>query len=252
MGSAIATGLATAAEPYSIAVSNPSSPKLEALKAKYPSIVTTTDNLAAAAGAEFIILAVKPWKLEHVLDELHPVLGHSHPAIISIAGGIDLWHLRRMLPEDACDCPLYHVIPDTAIMVGKGMTFIASDSGDMRLTEQVRRAFATMGEAAVVEPRLMPAATALSSCGIAYVYKYIQACVQAGVQLGFRPDDALRYTIATVQGAAEMLSQLGTMPQQEIDRVTTPGGMTIRGVNELEHSGFVSAVINAVLKPVTK
>lgn len=252
MGAAIAIGLSSAPEKHHIVVSNPTQAKLDALRARCPGIATTTDNIEAATDADAIVLCVKPWILPQVIAWLKPTLRSKSPALISIAGGVDIDSLRQMLNLGA-DCPpLYHVIPDTAIMVSRGMTFIATDCADERLTEQVRQAFATMGNAAVVEQRLMPAATALSSCGIAYAYKYIQACVQAGVQLGFRPADALSYTIATVQGAAEMLSQLGTLPQQEIDRVTTPGGMTIKGVNELEHKGFTSAVISAILKPVER
>ena len=109
-----------------------------------------------------------------------------------------------------------------------------------------------MGVVDVIEERLMDAATALSSCGIAYVFKFIQACVQAGVELGFKPADALRYVNATVDGAAALLSLPNTNPQCEIDKVTTPGGMTIKGINALEHSGFSSAVINAILTPLKK
>jgi pyrroline-5-carboxylate reductase len=130
------------------------------------------------------------------------------------------------------------------------MTFIAARRASDELKQFVKEAFSSMGEAAIVEERLMNAATALSSCGIAYAYKYVQACVQAGVQLGFRPDDALHYVLATVDGAVAMLRQNETLPQQEIDRVTTPGGMTIKGINELDHQGFTSAVIRAILKPL--
>ena len=132
------------------------------------------------------------------------------------------------------------------------MTFIAARRADNNTLDSIVKMFGTMGEVAVIEERLMDAATAISSCGIAYVYKFIQACVQAGVELGFKPADALRYVCATVDGAAAMLSQPDAAPQTEIDKVTTPGGMTIKGINSLEHNGFTSAVINAILAPVKK
>ena len=132
------------------------------------------------------------------------------------------------------------------------MTFIAGRRAEGEALEAVKSMFALMGEVAVIEERLMDAATALSSCGIAYVYKFMQAMVQAGVEMGFRPAEALRYVCATVDGAAAMLGQPGATAQGEIDKVTTPGGMTIKGINALEHAGFTSAVINAVLTPLKK
>lgn len=249
MGSAIASALAQAGDKYTITITNPSQGKLSSLKRQFPAIMTTNNNVDAADGADILILAVKPWILPDVLQELLPTLREQCTPLISIAGGVSLDKLKGMLPDDFCS-ELFYVIPDTAIMVGAGISFIATENGSEEITDIVCEAFSTMGEAYVIEPRLMGAATALCSCGIAYVYKYIQASAQAGVELGFRPADALNYTLATLNGAVQMLSKLHTLPQQEIDRVTTPGGMTIRGINELEHAGFTSAVINAILKPL--
>ena len=249
MGGAIVRGICRSGMDTGIRVANPSASKLESLRADCPGIVTTHSNTEAAGGADAVILAVKPWILPGVVEELKPLLVSKKPIVISIAGGVDLPRLEEMLGDGL---PLFHVIPDTAISVGHGMTFIASRHADEAARQAVRDIFATMGRAALVEDRLMGAATALSSCGIAYVFKYIQACVQAGVQLGFRPDDALNYVTATVDGAVALLQADGVSPQEEIDRVTTPGGMTIRGINALEHSGFTSAVINGIIEPLKK
>lgn len=256
MGSAIALGLSRSGElpEVTVCVSNPSAGRLEELKKKAPSIVTTQSNIDAAKGACVVILAVKPWILPGVVDELRPGLDFNNQAIVSIAGGIDLSSLESMIGEKNGLRPmLFHVIPDTAISIGRGMTFIASRRADgSEAAAIVETMFRSLGEVAVVEERLMGAATALSSCGIAYAFKYIQAAVQAGVQLGFRPADALKYVTATVDGAVGLLRHDGLSPQEEIDRVTTPGGMTIRGINALEHSGFTSAVINGILEPLKK
>ena len=249
MGGAIARALAHS-QLYSVAVANPSHPKLDAIASEYPGVKTTTDNLEAAAGADIVILAVKPWLIAEVLQQLKPCLAESRATVVSLAGGVSLDALDSMLALDGT--PICRVIPDTALSVGKSMTFIASRRADNSTLDSIVKMFGTMGEVAVIEERLMDAATAISSCGIAYVYKFIQACVQAGVELGFKPADALRYVCATVDGAAAMLSQPGAAPQTEIDKVTTPGGMTIKGINSLEHNGFTSAVINAILAPVKK
>lgn len=249
MGGAIARALAPS-QLYSVAVANPSHPKLDAIASEYPGVKTTTDNLEAAAGADIVILAVKPWLIAEVLQQLKPCLAESRATVVSLAGGVSLDALDSMLALDGT--PICRVIPDTALSVGKSMTFIASRRADNSTLDSIVKMFGTMGEVDVIEERLMDAATAISSCGIAYVYKFIQACVQAGVELGFKPADALRYVCATVDGAAAMLSQPDAAPQTEIDKVTTPGGMTIKGINSLEHNGFTSAVINAILAPVKK
>lgn len=251
MGGAIARALA-ATEKFDITVSNPSEGKLNALKEEYPSVSVTSDNVAAVVDADIIILAVKPWLLDTVIHEIKPRLVYRRNTIVSLAGGTALDTLDSMLMRGDELPPVFRVIPDTALSVGKSMTFICSRRAEVEDENTVAELFGIMGQVAFIEEKLMDAATALSSCGIAYVYKFIQACVQAGVEMGFRPADALRYVCATVDGAAAMLSQEGASPQSEIDKVTTPGGMTIKGINALEHNGFTSAVINAILTPLRK
>lgn len=253
MGGAIACALAATGE-YKIAVSNPTTPKLEAIKAEFPdrNVTVTTDNVEAVVDADIIILAVKPWLIGKVVEEIKPRLVYRRNIIVSLAGGVNIDALDEMLLRGDELPAVCRVIPDTALSVGKSMTFIAGRRVGESAMAEVKGLFSRMGDVAVIEERLMDAATALSSCGIAYVYKFMQACVQAGVEMGFRPSDALRYVCATVDGAAAMLSVPGASPQLEIDKVTTPGGMTIKGINALEHSGFTSAVINAILTPLKK
>ncbi len=243
MGGAIARGVAAARPDIKVTVSNPSEPKLKALKQECPDIHVTTSNIEAAAGADILILAVKPRLLRKVAAALQPVLD-SKTAVVSLLGGVSLEVLSEVFPG----APLLRAIPNTAMRLGKSMTFIAhSDNVAEGTVKAVEGIFALMGQVAVVEERLMDPATALSSCGIAYCYKFAQAMTQAGVQMGMTPADALRYVAATMAGAAAMLDTPGTCAQQEIDKVTTPGGMTIRGINTLERKGFSAAVIDAVL-----
>lgn len=253
MGGAIACALAATGE-YKIAVANPTEAKLDAIKAEFPdrNVTVTTDNVEAVVEADVIILAVKPWLIDKVIQQVKPRLVYRRNVIVSLAGGVSIDALDDMLLRGDELPAVCRVIPDTALSVGKSMTFIAGRRAGACTMDDIVSLFRRMGEVAVVEERLMDAATALSSCGIAYVYKFIQACVQAGVEMGFRPADALRYVCATVDGAAAMLERPDASPQQEIDKVTTPGGMTIKGINALEHSGFTSAVINAILTPLKK
>lgn len=251
MGGAVARALAATGE-YDIAVANPTASKLGAIKEVYPDVAVTTDNVEAVVDADVVILAVKPWLLDSVIQQIKPRLVYRRNTIVSLAGGVTIDALDAMLMRGDELPVVCRVIPDTALSVGKSMTFISSRRASADNAAVVEALFRQMGETAVIEERLMDAATALSSCGIAYVYKFMQACVQAGVEMGFRPADALRYVCATVDGAAAMLSQSGATAQAEIDKVTTPGGMTIKGINALEHHGFTSAVINAILTPLKK
>lgn len=250
MGSAIVRGLCgsrdwNAAE---IVAANPSLPKLNTLKADCPQVVTTNSNRSAAAGADVVVIAVKPWLVANVASEITAAL-RPDAIIVSVAAGIDLDTLRSLFCTEVPH-PLARAIPDTAISAGRGMTFVCVAHCGERQRDIVRSIFDTMGRTDFIDEKLMGAATALSSCGIAYVYKFVQAYVQAGVELGLRPADALKATIATVEGAMAMLSQPGATVQGEIDRVTTPGGMTIKGINELDHAGFTSAVIRAIKRPL--
>lgn len=247
MGGAITRGLSTDPE-MDITVSNPSNTKLQALKEQCPGITTTNSNVEAVRHADAVIICVKPWIAATVIDEIRQYTLKAKPLTISIAAGIDTDALAAVY---GCEnLPLAYAIPNTAIAVGQGMTFACTANCDQRHADMLSRIFSCMGAFALTDRKHMDAAMALSSCGIAYAYKYAQACVQAGVQLGFKPADALRYTIETVKGAMAMLGQPGATPQGEIDRVTTPGGLTIKGINQLEHTGFTSSVIQAILKPL--
>lgn len=253
MGGAIARGIAANMPDVTLAVSNPSTPKLEALKSEFPAIEVSTKNATVAKDADFVVLAVKPRLILNVLDEIYDDLDPVRQALVSVAGGMSIDDIEELVDDGRSDIPaMFQVIPDTAAAVGRSMTFIASRRASKAMVAKVVEIFGCLGKVAVIEPRLMDAATALCSCGIAYVYKFVQACVQAGVQLGFTPADALKYVNATIDGAVAMLEAGGTSPQQEIDKVTTPGGMTIKGINQLEHAGFTSAVISGILKPLEK
>ena len=243
MGGAIACGLAHGSyiETSNITVSNPSNAKLEKLKQKYPEIHITNDNLQAVEDADIIILAVKPWKVEEVLTPLQL----KHPQIlVSVAAGLtcdDLMHF--VAPQTT----IIRAIPNTAISELASLTLIASKNSPKEILSLIMNLFNEMGVAMLIDESQFPAATALTSCGIAYVFKYVQAAMQAGVELGIKPKDGMKMLAQTLEGAAQiLLKNEDTHPAIEIDKVTTPGGITIKGVNSLEHAGFTSAIIKAI------
>ena len=229
MGGSIARGLAkgTIIPASDIIVSNPTQGKLDALKAEFPALQTTRDNQEAVTGAELIILAVKPWQI-----------------LISVAAGIPFEELAHYVADK--EMTMFRLIPNTAISEMESMTLIASRNASKEQEQLLLDIFNQMGLAMLIPEDKIAATTAMTSCGIAYVLKYIQAAMQAGIELGVYPKDGMRMIAQSVKGAAELILNNDTHPAIEIDKVCTPGGITIKGINELEHQGFSSAIINAI------
>lgn len=242
MGGAIARGLAQGhyVRVQDITVTNPSMPKLEKLKAEFPAIQVSTDN-HEAADADVVIVAVKPWKVEEVLK---PLRLRQPQVLVSVAAGMTFEDLAHFVDPEM---PMFRIIPNTAISLRASMTLIACRNASEQQTLTMLDLFNEMGLAMLIEEKQLAAATSLTSCGIAYVLKYVQAAMQAGVEAGIRPKDAMKMVAQTVEGAARLLLENeDTHPALEIEKVTTPGGITIKGVNSLEHDGFTSAVIKAI------
>lgn len=241
MGSAVVAGIAATLTDVEIAVSNPSQGKLDRLKSRFPAIMTTRSNTDACAGASVIILAVKPWILPGVIDELRPAIEREMAAVVSMAGGIGLDDIEGMLGE-GCRPALFYVIPNTAAAVGESMTFMAQRRADEGQVAAVMRLFGACGKVAMVEERMMNAGMVTASCGIAFVMRYMRAMEQGAVELGLRPAEARRAIVQTVLGAAKLLESTGAHPEDAIDAVTTAGGLTIRGLNAMETGGLSGAV----------
>ena len=243
MGGAIARGLAkgTIIQTEDICVSNPSNGKLDALKAEFPGMQVTNNNVEATKDADIVLLAVKPWFIEQVVKELP--LDAKRQMLVSVAAGISFAQFEEWIGEEMS---VFRVIPNTAISQLESMTLIASHHASKEQEQLMLDIFNEMGLAMLIPEKQMAATTALTSCGIAYVLKYIQAAMQAGIELGVYPKDAQRMVAQSVKGAASLILNNDTHPSVEIDKVTTPGGITIRGINELEHEGFSSAVIKAM------
>lgn len=243
MGGAIACGLAQGKiiNTSDITVANPSNGKLEAIKGEYPDIAVTNDNHEAMIDADIIILAVKPWLMEQVLSIF--TFNPEKQILVSVASGISFDKLAESVGPEIT---MFRVIPNTAISELASMTIIASRNASAEQEKLMLDIFNEMGLAMLVPEEKMSAATSLTSCGIAYVLKYIQAGMQAGVEMGIRPADGMKMIAQSVKGAAELILNNDTHPSVEIDKVTTPGGITIKGINELEHEGFTSAIIKAM------
>ncbi|MEG1749016.1 MAG: pyrroline-5-carboxylate reductase [Tannerellaceae bacterium] len=253
IGGAIARGLAqgsicTAADITCTALTDGT---LDKMRAANPGFVLTHNNPAAVRGADIIIIAVKPWRVEEVINEIRTKLDFDKQIIVSVAAGITFDQLNAYLSKNTdMDClatpAIFRIMPNTAIEVHNSMTFVAARNATKEQTDLITGLFNELGNAMLVEERLMGAGTALASSGIAFALRYIRAAIEGGVELGFYPKQAQEIVLHTVKGAVELLLCNQSNPESEIDKVTTPGGITIKGLNEMELSGFTSSVIRGL------
>lgn len=206
-------------------------------------IKTSLDNVEASKGADIVMLVVKPWFVEGVVNEIKDSLDYSKQIVICMAAGIPSSNLLSWLDKDGNVPSLLYVIPNTAIEILQSMSFVSPINATSEQTECIKKIFESAGSTLVVPEKNLSAGTALASCGIAFAMRYIRAAAEGGVELGFYPKDAVKVVCQTVMGAASLISEHGSHPEAEIDKVTTPGGITIKGLNAMEREGFTNAVI---------
>lgn len=244
MGGALIHGWAKSGKVDSITIADKNEQLLADFKSKYPQLTTTTDNVAAAKGADIIILVVKPWLMPTVVGEIKPVLDLNQQIVVSDAANFTTDKLAEALGTDG---NLFYVIPNIAAEFGASMSFIAKGKSttDTALT-QVKGLYDIVGDTLVVAENLVGPGMMMASCGIAYVMRYIRAQMEGGCEMGFYPAQAKQIALQTMQGAVSLLKETGWHPEEAIDKVTTPGGVTIKGLNELDHAGFTSAVIRSL------
>ncbi len=202
------------------------------------------DNALSVEGADIVIVAVKPWMMEEVLGEISPALDRTKQALVSIAAGVTFEQLETMLnTKELGDMGLYRIIPNTAIAISQSVNFICRHNTSAEQDKQLLSIFDAVGRSFLIEESQMTPLTSLSSCGIAFAYKYIDASIQGGVEIGIEESVARDVVLQTVRGALMMLETNGTMPQPEIDKVTTKGGITQKGLDAMAEAKFTEAVI---------
>ena len=246
MGGSIAAGLAKVGKEADLVLCDVNEKTLASYKAQYPGMTVSTDNEAAVTGTDVIIVVVKPWLIDVVMNPLVEKIDFKRQILISVVAGVPLDHLASYAGADAEQATLFRMIPNLAIAYGESMTFLAQRGASAEQVAAVSELFGQVGDVMMIEERQMGACTALSSCGIAYVMRYIRAATEGGVELGLYPDQASRIMLQTMAGAVALLKATGHHPEVEIDRVTTPGGITIKGLNAMEANGFTNAVIAGI------
>lgn len=245
MGGAIAKGLCrgTLVKASDIFVSDISIDNLNKIRSGGDDISISSSNTDIVKGADVIILAVKPWLVEFVSKEIAELIDTEKQIIVSIAAGVDLEVLSKSFGNSA---PIFRVIPNTAIEIRESVSTIASRNANEDQEERIRLLFEELGMVFMVAESQLNAFMSLSSCGIAYAFRYIRAAMEGAVEMGIYPGVAKEVVMQTLKGAVSLLEHNNSHPEVEIDKVTTPGGITIKGLNEMEANGFTNSVIKGL------
>jgi len=200
------------------------------------------DNIAIVKASSLVILVVKPWQAEEVLAEIKPYITDEH-ILASCVTGLSSAKVFELIEKQIT---FFRVMPNTGAMVGESMSCISDHNADSAQKELIKSIFSTLGLVLFIEEDKMAAGTAIAGCGIAFALRFIRAATECGVEIGVTAKDAAMMSAQIAKGAAELILQNESNPEVEIDKVTTPGGVTIAGLNEMEHHGFSSSVIKGI------
>ncbi len=209
---------------------------------------TTTNNKEAVASANIVVLAILPQQLNDVLDDIKSNL-QPQQLLISVVSGVTINDIHQRV---GANIPVVRAMPNTAIAIGESMTCFATNAGSKANAAVVKELFDTVGVTMEINEDQMTSATALCACGIAFFLRSIRAASQGGIEIDFHSDEALKMAAQTAKGAAALLLHNNSHPEDEIDRVTSPKGCTIAGLNQMEHHGFSSAFIKGITTSANK
>lgn len=207
------------------------------------------DNHSAVRDSQVILLAVEPQQLNALLDEIKNDIDDEKHILISVITGASIQQILNRLQKQVT---VVRAMPNTAIAIGESMTCLAAEAKQETALKIASDIFDTVGKTLIIDEENMTAATALGACGIAFFLRAIRAASQGGIEIGFHSDKAMQIAAQTAKGAASLLLQNEQHPEQEIDKVTTPRGVTISGLNQMEHQGFSSAMIKGIITSWSK
>ncbi|MGN6399964.1 MAG: pyrroline-5-carboxylate reductase [Flavisolibacter sp.] len=243
IGMALAEGLirANACKAVDITITRRNASALSGCTSK--GFNTSTDNAKAVDSADAIFICVLPQQLDEALSQLQPAINLEKQLVVSVVTGAHTQIFRDKLGNSL---RIVRAMPNTAMKVGESMTCLSAVNATQEDVDMVQNIFNTVGQCIVINEDMMSAATALCACGIAFFLRTIRAASQGGVEIGFHAHDALKIAAQTAYGAARLLIANRTHPEEEIDKVTSPKGCTIAGLNEMEHQGLSSALIKGI------
>ena len=219
------------------------------LPLKEQGFVVHSDNRLAVRESDTVIVAVRPEHLSDVLDEICIELDERRHVLISSVTGATIAKILSILRKELT---VVRSMPNTAVAIGESMTCLSAAEGHREGLERAQQIFSSVGLTMVIDEELMIPATALCACGVAFFLRCIRAASQGGIEIGFHAEEAITLAAQTARGAASLLLQMETHPESEIDKVTTPMGCTIAGLNRMEHEGFSSAMIKGIVTSANK
>lgn len=249
LGSSIARGLLKLKKfnGQNIVITEKRASRIEYLK-EHGFNVYGSNNLGAIRDADIVFVAVKPQQVYEVLDEIKSGIRAENQVIISTVTGVSLSDLEKHTGK----VPLVRIMPNTAIEILESMTCLSFMNTTQDQEKSVLSFFESVGKALVIQEELMGAVTVLGACGVAFALRFIRAATQGGIEIGFGAELSQLIAAQTVKGAAQLILENKSHPEKEIDKVTTPQGITISGLNEMEHQGFSSALIKGLLTSYNK
>lgn len=247
LGFSLLNGIRLKDENVKIIASKRSVKEFEYLQS--PKTLFTVSNPELIKQSDIIIIALKPYNVLTFLKENKQYFDSEKHTIVSVASGITL---SEMGEELGGKFDVFRAMPNTAASVNESITAISLKNDYLNREKVIIDLFDSLGETIVIDETLMESATILGACGIAYVLRFMRAMIQGGIEVGFDAKTATKIVSQTVKGAAQLIITNGTHPEEEIDKVTTPKGCTIVGLNEMEHSGFSSALIKGIVTSYEK
>lgn len=205
-------------------------------------VTVTSDNELAVKESDILIFALQPRHIDKVLQSVSSSITNHH-VVMSVAAGFEISRIESILGEDK---NIIRVMPNTAISIGKSMTCLSANNQGQSKIELAKKIFNQLGTTMVIPEEQIQAATVICASGIAFWMRLVRATTQGAIQLGFEAEEAHQLALQTCYGAASLLKESGRHPEAEIDRVTTPSGCTIEGLNEMEHQGLSSSLIKGI------
>jgi len=242
LGQSIAKGLITNNAITSLYLTKRNLAELKSFEG-YKNVHLTNDNIEAVKNSDILIFAVQPAHFEGILYMIKPYLTEKH-VIISTITGFEIAKIEAQIGDQQ---HIIRAMPNTAIAVGKSMTCLCSNGPGAKRIKIAEAIFNRLGHSISIPESQMQAATVVCASGIAFWMRLIRASTQAAIQLGFDAKEAQELAMYTCEGAANLLVTTGNHPEEEIDRVTTPKGCTIEGLNEMEHKGMSSSLIQGMV-----
>ncbi|GAA4965155.1 pyrroline-5-carboxylate reductase [Algibacter aquimarinus] len=247
LGSSIAKGLIKNKSFTSLYLSDKNTAAVSAFSDE-DYVTITSDNELAVKESEVLIFALQPRHIDKVLESVSESITNDH-VVMSVAAGFEISRIESIIGDDK---NIIRVMPNTAISIGKSMTCLSANVKGQEKMDLAKKIFNQLGATMVIPEEQIQAATVICASGIAFWMRLVRATTQGAIQLGFEAHEAHQLAVQTCFGSASLLTESGRHPEQEIDRVTTPSGCTIEGLNAMEHQGLSSALIQGIVASFEK